>query len=60
MSHYRAVMATTVDCEGCEFDSPEECKSEEGCVRLSSPKPKHDFSNLSIEDLTEEIISRLK
>ena len=39
MSHYRAVMATTIDCEGCEFDG-EECTRPDGCYILyQEPKP---------------------
>lgn len=31
MPHYRAVMATTIDCSGCKYDG-DECTSEEGCI----------------------------
>jgi len=44
MAHYRSVMGTTIDCEGCKFDG-DKCLSDEGCIafdvqRNSEPSDK--------------------
>ena len=50
MAHYRAVMGTTIDCEGCKYDG-NECSSDEGCIafdvqRDSEPSGKPSEDNL--------------
>ena len=65
MAHYRAVMATTIDCEGCKFDG-DECSSDEGCIvldvqRNSEPSDKHSepFDKPS-EDIIEDWLRKHK
>ena len=64
MAHYRAVMATTIDCEGCKYDSPEECTSEEGCIAFIRQKTpdnhKESYTPENAEDLIAEILSRAR
>lgn len=61
MPHYRAVMATTIDCEGCKFDTPSECISDEGCIAFDHQKiPDHHketFTPESTEDLIKKLLS---
>ena len=59
-SHYRAVMGTTVDCEGCEFDSIKGCRSDEGCVLFNGSRVTCDYSGLSVEELEREIVGMLE
>ena len=56
MPHYRAVMATTIDCEGCKYDG-KECKSETGCILFES-KPVQ-YTNVSNIPSNEQILKRL-
>lgn len=57
MAHYRAVMATTVDCEGCRYDSKKECKSQEGCVKFNKQRTKPKEIPKDQRELVDAIFS---
>ena len=59
MSHYRAVMSTTINCEGCEFDSNDACTRPDGCF-LMYCNHEESQKERTIAELEEELWKILK
>lgn len=60
MSHYRAVMATTVDCEGCKYDSEDECKADFCILFENKFQSNKRFHGHDETDYLSEILKRVK
>ena len=60
MSHYRAVMATTVDCEGCKYDSEDECKADFCILFKNKSQSNERFNSRDTTDYLSEILKRVK
>lgn len=59
MPKYRAVMATTVDCEGCMYDAEEGCAAEY-CVLLDCTRKHDDVGIRTPEECVGRIIELLR
>jgi len=51
MSHYRAVMGTTVDCEDCPYDTEEKCTADYCVLFYNSKEPEKQYTIEQLEEM---------